>query len=145
MFPERDELDPAVYDAVKAHCAKGDELAGARHYEEAIAQYSEAWNLIPEPKTDWNASTWIIAALADAYFLGGYKQYAKEALDFGMDCPGAIGNPFMHLRYGQALLDLGEEDRAADQLIRAYMSEGEEIFEPEDPRYLEFLKTRAII
>lgn len=46
----------------------------------------------------------------------------------------------MHLRYGQVLLDAGEPDAAADELMRAYMSEGSEIFAADDPHYLEFLK-----
>jgi hypothetical protein len=49
----------------------------------------------------------------------------------------------LHLRYGQVLLDGEEPDAAADELMRAYMAEGLEIFASEDPRYLAFLKTRA--
>jgi hypothetical protein len=60
-----------------------------------------------------------------------------------MTCPGAIGNPFLHLRRGQILLDQGENDAAADELMRAYMAEGADIFADEDPRYLSFLRTRA--
>lgn len=62
-----------------------------------------------------------------------------------MTCPDALGNPFLHLRLGQAQLNLGNEDRAADELMRAYMGGGPEVFEIEDGRYLAFLKTRAII
>jgi hypothetical protein len=40
-------------------------------------------------------------------------------------------------------LDAGEPDAAADELIRAYMGAGQEIFASEDRRYLDFLKTRA--
>jgi tetratricopeptide (TPR) repeat protein len=137
------ELNPATQKAIKTYCAKGDELAAAKAFEEAIALYNEAWALLPNPKNEWNASTWILAAIADAAFLAGYATSAREALQYAMTCPGALGNPFLHLRYGQVLLDAGEPDAAADELMRAYMSEGSEIFAAEDPRYLEFLKTRA--
>jgi hypothetical protein len=100
---------------------------------------------VPEPKDEWGASTWILGAIGDAAFLGGYKTLAREALEDAMHCPDAIGNPFLHLRLGQVLLDEDEPDRAADELIRAYMGAGPEIFVGEDPRYLAFLKTRAII
>jgi hypothetical protein len=62
-----------------------------------------------------------------------------------MTCPGAIGNPFLHLRYGEVLYDAGELDAAADELMRAYRGAGLDIFLREDSRYLEFLKTRAKI
>lgn len=145
MATARGELEPATYERVKDYCARGDELAEAKAYEDAIAEYNKAWELIPDPKNDWNASTWILAAIADAAFLAGYKTSAREALAYAMTCPDAIGNPFLHLRYGQVLLDAGEADAAADELMRAYMAEGAEIFASEDPRYLAFLKTRAII
>lgn len=49
----------------------------------------------------------------------------------------------MHLRPGQVLLDDGQDDRAADELMRVYMGAGPEIFAAEDARYLTFRKTRA--
>jgi hypothetical protein len=60
-----------------------------------------------------------------------------------MTCPAAIGNPFLHLRLGQVLLDANEHDAAADELMRAYIGGGEELFANEDVRYLAFLRTRA--
>ena len=143
MTNDRKELDPAIHEAIKAHCARGDKLAAARSFEAAIAEYNKAWRLVPEPANDWNASTWILAAIADAAFMGGDLTSAREALQYAMTCPEAIGNPFLHLRYGQVLLDTGEPDAAADELIRAYMGAGQDIFAAEDRRYLDFLKTRA--
>jgi tetratricopeptide (TPR) repeat protein len=143
MMADPRELDAAVYEAIKAHCAKGDGFAATRAFEAAIAEYNKAWRLVPEPCNEWTASTWILAAIADAAFLGGYLTSAREALQYAMTCPGAIGNPFLHLRYGQVLLDAGESDAAADELIRAYMGAGQDIFTSENPRYLAFLKTRA--
>jgi len=49
----------------------------------------------------------------------------------------------LHLRPGQVLLDDGQDDRAADELMRVYMGAGPEIFAAEDARYLTFRKTRA--
>jgi hypothetical protein len=54
----------------------------------------------------------------------------------------ATGNPFLHLRLGQCRFELGDLDRAADELARAYMGDGEDVFEDEAPKYLAFLKTR---
>ena len=137
------ELDEKMHEAIKAWCATGDQLASEQKYEEAIAEYNKAWGLIPEPKNDWEASTWILAAIADACFLSGYMTSARKALQYAMTCPGAIGNPFLHMRYGQVLYELGKLDDAADELMRAYMGAGDDIFVSEDSKYLTFLKTRA--
>jgi tetratricopeptide (TPR) repeat protein len=139
------DLSTEVHDKIMALCAAGDELAEAEAYEAAIEQYNEAFDLLPNPKNDWDASTWILAAIADACFLSGYYTSAREALEYAMTCPEAIGNPFLHLRFGQVLFLAKDYDGAADELMRAYMAEGEEIFETEDPKYFAFLKTRAII
>lgn len=139
------ELPSTVYDAIKHFCADGDALASAGRHEEAIGEYNRAWEIVHEPKSQWNASTWILAAIGDAAFLANYKTSAKDALEYAMICPDALGNPFLHLRLGQVLLDLGEHDRAADELMRAYMGAGADLFSAEDERYLAFLRTRATL
>jgi len=138
-----DELDASVHENIKLFCEAGDRLAELGSYQEAVAQYNRAWMLVPEPQNEWEASTWILAAIADACFLSGFNTSAREALQYAMTCPGGIGNPFLHLRYGQVLLDCAEEVRAADELMRAYMGGGEEIFSNEDSKYLKFLKKHA--
>ena len=139
------ELDEPVYREVTRLCKAGDELAERGSYEEAVAEYNKAWKLIPAPKNNWEASTWILAAIADACFLIGKYKSAWQALEYAMTCPGGLGNPFLHLRFGQVLFESGKIDLAADELMRAYMGYGEEIFDGQDPKYFAFLKTRAII
>jgi len=53
-----------------------------------------------------------------------------------MHCPDAIGNPFLHLRLGQCQFELKALDRAADELMRAYMGGGPDLFKLEDPKYI---------
>ncbi|WP_353631294.1 tetratricopeptide repeat protein [Pseudomonas canadensis] len=137
------ELDVVLHEKIKEYCLSGDMLAEQGNHEEAIVQYNRAWRSVPEPKNSWEASTWILAAIADACFLSGYKGSARDALQYAMTCPGGIGNPFLHLRLGQVYLDEGQEDSAADELMRAYMGAGPEIFANESLHYLNFLKTRA--
>ncbi|QXH91981.1 tetratricopeptide repeat protein [Pseudomonas shahriarae] len=137
------ELDVVLDEKLKEYCRFGDMLAEQGSYEKAMAQYNSAWRSVPEPKNNWEASTWILAAIADACFLSGYKGSGRDALQYAMTCPNGIGNPFLHLRLGQVYLDEGQENSAADELMRAYMGAGPEIFANESSHYLNFLKTRA--
>jgi len=137
-----DQLPTSITEQVQALSAEGDALAAEAKYAAAIARYGEAWGLLPEPKNDWNASTWLLAAIGDACFLSGHFVSAHEAFAFSMSCPGGIGNPFLHMRLGQCELERGNEDMAAEELCRAYALEGREIFAAENAKYFEFLKTK---
>jgi tetratricopeptide (TPR) repeat protein len=135
------ELDDEVHERIQALCAEGDALAQQAKYPAALTKYRAAWDLLPEPRTDWDAATWILAAIGDANFLGGDFAAGRDNLSMAMHCPDAIGNPFVHLRLGQCQYELGNLDGAADELARAYMGAGAEIFEGAD-KYFAFLKTR---
>ncbi len=136
------ELDDSTYRQITAHCAAGDVLLDDDNLEGAIDCYEDALALVPEPKTDWEAATWIYTAIGDCRFhLGAYDE-ARDALQQAMAAPDGLGNPFVHLRLGQAQFELGELDRSADELARAYMGGGSEIFDDEDPKYWDFIRTK---
>lgn len=136
------ELPESLHKKIQRLSAEGDALAESSAYEAAISKYNEAWELVPEPKSDWEASTWLLAAIGDACFLSGYFKSGIEALEYSLHCPGGLGNPFIHLRLGQCLLEKDDTKSSADHLCRAYMHEGKEIFSAENPKYFEFLKTQ---
>jgi tetratricopeptide (TPR) repeat protein len=135
-------LSDEVHDQIQQLCQAGDALAEAGQFPAALEKYWAAWDLLPEPQTDWNAATWILAAIGDANFLGGDYAAGRDNLATAMHCPDAIGNPFLHLRLGQCQFELGNLDRAADELARAYMGAGHKIFAQDDEKYFAFLKTR---
>jgi tetratricopeptide (TPR) repeat protein len=136
------ELPKPIHEKIKSLCKTGDFFAEHDEFSAALEQYWAAWDLLPQPQTNWEAATWILAAIGDANFLGRDFQAGRDNLSLAMHCPDAIGNPFLHLRLGQCQFELGDLDRAADELTRAYMGQGDEIFDGEDPKYFEFLKTR---
>lgn len=74
--------------------------------------------------------------------LGVYDR-AFKCFHNAVQCPDGLGNPYIHLRLGQTAFELGDHSRAADELIRAYMGGGPDIFEEDDAKYLAFLGARA--
>lgn len=83
------------------------------------------------------------AAIGDANFR--QRDYAAGCDNPGhaMHFPDTIGNPFLHLRLGQCRFEPDNLDRAADELMRACMGGGPELFEDEHGKDLRFLATRT--
>jgi predicted negative regulator of RcsB-dependent stress response len=75
------ELAETILREIQHYCSKGDILLEGNDATAAIAAYNKAWELVPDPKNEWEASTWILAAIADASFKGGYLTSARKALD----------------------------------------------------------------
>jgi tetratricopeptide (TPR) repeat protein len=137
-------LPDLVHAEIVALSKEGDALAEDRRFDEALAKYNAAFRLLPEPKEEWSAATWLLSAVGDAHYLAGQIPEAMDALSRAMRCPDAIGNPFLHLRLGQCRLILGDNPRAADELARAYAMGGIEVFEGEDPQFQAFLDSKIV-
>jgi tetratricopeptide (TPR) repeat protein len=134
-------LSDELHGRVVALAEKGDDLVGEGKCAQGIDKYSEAWQLLPEPKEDWEAATWLLSAIGDAYYSAREFQDSVSAFSGALLCPGGLGNAFIHLRLGQAYWELGDSRRAQDNLARAYMAGGRDVFQAEDPKYLTFLST----
>lgn len=140
MIDRDDELPDDIHQRVKKLCASGDEAASRREFKNAVTSYQRALELLPEPKSKWEAAAWIFAAIGDAYFLAGNMRPALDAINMAIGSATGFGNAFLHLRRGQALFELGRRDEAANELTRAYAIAGEQIFENEHPKYETFLE-----
>lgn len=135
-----DELDEATHARIAALTDQGNALAETGDLDGALRVYREALGLVPQPVFRWEASTWLFTALGDVLFQQGKYSEARDALRDAMHGPGALGNPFIHLRLGQAHFELKEHERAKDELARAYMGGGDEIFEGENLKYKNYIK-----
>jgi tetratricopeptide (TPR) repeat protein len=123
-------------------CQKGDQFAQIDQFDDALDQYEAAWQLLPEPKNQWPAATWILMAAGDVYFEKRDFVAAAETLRDGLEMPEGENNPFLLLRLGQSLFELGNLDAAAEALEAAYREQGTGLFVDEDPKYLSFLRTQ---
>lgn len=138
------ELPTDIHNRIIALTDQGNGLADDGAYQEALAEFEKAWDLLPSPKHAWEAATWILVALGDMHFMmqdfvEAYKPLSKAIVK---GYPGVLDNPFVRLRRGQCLLELGREEEAAQELASAYMLGGYEVFTNEQPKYFAFLKSR---
>jgi tetratricopeptide (TPR) repeat protein len=123
-------------------CQKGDQFAQIDQPDDALDQYEAAWELLPNPKNQWPAATWILMAAGDVYFERRDFVAASDTLREALHYPDGEGNPFIWLRLGQSRFEMGDLNGAADALETAFRINGDELFADEDPKYFNFLKTQ---
>lgn len=134
------ELNNNLHSQITLLCEAGDALVENQSYDEALGKYAQALSLLPEPNIEWEAALWIYAALGDTYYFKGDFTQALTALSNAMRCPGAIGNAFLHLRLGECFFENGDQAKAEEELTRAYMGGGKDIFLNEDPKYFRMIE-----
>lgn len=136
-------LEWKIADQIEELTSQGDAFAANHRFVEAMAAYEAAWNLLPEPRVQWEESTPILGALGDfAYFLADYPA-VRDYVSYALLCPNGEGNGFLHFRLGAAHYRFGDLQRAADQLRKAYDAEGFDLFDGEDPALWDFLKSHV--
>jgi tetratricopeptide (TPR) repeat protein len=135
-----DELTDEQQDLMDDYCEKGNAEMDKENYSAAADWFKKAYEVLPDPKEDWEATGYITASLGDALFSEGKFEAAKEQLliayEFYAD---EKNNPFVMLRLGEAYFELGDEKTALKFLLKAYEMEGPQLFE-DDKKYLKFLK-----
>ncbi len=144
-----DELTPEISAKLDEFAEKGNQLEREERYEDAVRVWQEGLALIPNPQQLYSETVWFLAAIGDIYFQKGMYLQAHECFDKARgNLSGAgYGNPFVMLRLGECCLETGDEKNALEYLLRAYMMEGEDIFEPDEEgeddgtRYFEFLRS----
>jgi hypothetical protein len=128
-------LPAKTFAEVKAKAEDGERRMAAGDFRAAFDLFVGALDLLPDPREQWNAAGWLLVALGENAIRASSFQAAEGPLTDAMWCPGTIGNPWVHLRCGQMRFELGEMDKAGDELSRAYVGGGREVFEGQDPKY----------
>lgn len=145
---EFEEITPALKAKLDEFAEKGNQFEEEEQYEKAIQAWEEGLGLIPEPQQYYSETIWFLAAIGDVYFEKGMYTQAHKCFDKarGNLSGDGYGNPFIMLRLGECCLETGDEKNAIEYLLRAYMMEGKEIFEPDEDgeddgqKYFDFLR-----
>ncbi|MCG8671354.1 MAG: tetratricopeptide repeat protein [Pseudomonadales bacterium] len=133
------DLPSSIAKEIDALAKQGNEAMDREDYESAFNLFNSAWSIIPDPYDSFSESTWILVAIADVFFFTKKWEKMTTPLEAAISCPNGLGNPFIHLRLGQAYLELRQLEKAKDELGRALMGGGKEVFESDDSKYFEFI------
>jgi tetratricopeptide (TPR) repeat protein len=129
-------LDAELVKKIKTLCAGGYRLYDKGDYKAALRQFYTALMSIPKPHTQHAEAGWVLTAIGDSYFRTKQWDQGREALASALQCPGVQGNPFVHLRLGQCLLEMQRKAVACEHLELAYLNGGRKFFRSEAPKYL---------
>ena len=138
-MPEAAVLDSKLVTKIRELCYQGYTQYDQQDYRRALRTFYQAWLLVPKPQTHWREAGWVLTAIGDAYFSVQQYDQATEALRSALLCPTAKQSPFIHLRLGQCLYELGDDDRAHEMLHKALQLGGNKVFNKEAPKYRRLL------
>lgn len=136
-------MDDELHEKVLELSEEGNRYVDVNNFDAALERFERALNLVPSPKNNWEASLWLYASIGDMYYLKDDYRNSADNFYNALNCPDGQTNSFVHLRLGEDLYELGDNEAALEHLLRAYMLEGKEIFADEDKKYLEFLSEKV--
>ena len=141
------ELPDHIYEQIEPLSAQGNDMMDDGRPAEALQAWRSAYELLPEPRDQWQAALWLHASMADAYYQLGNFSAASTAMREAINAPGGDDNPYVHYMQGKSLLRL-QDEKAVDSLLKAYMLDGYDIFdrdEDEGEEALQVLQDRGLL
>ncbi|WP_443944868.1 tetratricopeptide repeat protein [Pedobacter sp. AW1-32] len=134
------ELSDDIYDKITSLSEQGDEYASREQFTSALKLYEEALALVPEPKTDWEAATWLYVAIGDAWYNKQHFESAMNAYQKALMSPDGTTNPYIWFCIGQVYFEEQNLEKAKTHFMSAYLLDGDEIFQDENPQYFALIK-----
>ena len=133
-------LDPGLFAEVRGLCEFGAQRMRDQGPDDAQVRFKDALGLLPEPLGRWNVAGWTLLALGHVWVAQSRWELSRQVLTDAMWSPGVFGNPWAHRLKGQVHLALGERERAADDLLRAYRAAGHAVLEGTAPGCLALIE-----
>ena len=124
--------------------ARGDQFMDRGLYQSAAQVWTQALDLLPAPRSDWEAALWLDVSIGEAWWRAGKLGPAHDHLRDAMN-EGGARHPYALMRLGMVLADLGDAPGAIEHLLRAMALGGSELFEGEDPKYLALLRDEGLL
>lgn len=133
------EIPDELYARIENLSEQGNDSIDAGEPGAALLAWRQAYELLPEPRAQWEAALWLRASMAEAHYLLGDFAAARDTMREALETPGGGENPYVHYMLGKAMLKLGDE-KAVDALMAAYRLEGSDIFDNDEEEGVEVLQ-----
>jgi hypothetical protein len=135
------DLESELKAQVVELCNKAVEAQEEERFHASNRDLQKVYDLLPEPKNEWKAYSWLISIMADNHFEQEEYIASFEKLEevFTLDAE-STENAYLCLRRGQCALELEHDELAKQFLTRAFELEGKELFEDEHSKYLKLAK-----
>lgn len=134
FIEKHDKLEKLIISTVE----KGNELHDSKSYESALDEYIKAWELLPEPKLEWEIASWIAACINSAYFDMGIFQKAKTWAEIALQtrCSDIDTAPLIDL--GMVCYELEQYDESYKYFDNAYNYGKARAFKERPEKYFDF-------
>ncbi|AOR62952.1 hypothetical protein [Pectobacterium wasabiae] len=128
------ELEALIVSVVE----KGNHLHDEKSYERALEEYNEAWRLLPEPKLEWEISSWVSACIYSVNFDIGNFYEAKKWAEIALQTRGSDIDTAPLIDLGMICYELKEYDMAYKYFHDAYGYGKKRAFQERPKKYLDF-------
>ena len=130
--------DDEVFDRIEILAEQGEAYIKRGKYRSALQKFWKAYELLPEPKTQYPSGTWLLTAIGDLNFIVGNFLAGKKNLTKAKTFPAGKNNGFINFRLAQCLFELGNKAEAITEFEKAVKLEDMSLFEDENPKYRTF-------
>lgn len=76
-------------------------MCDASKFDEAIQRWSAALELLPEPRVDWEAYTWLCASIGDAQYQLEEFEAARQSFFDALNGPADRRTPLFTIDWGK--------------------------------------------
>ncbi len=121
-------LDQAIVDQIYALMREGFEHAKQGRHQKGVPLFRRAWDLLPEPKYEWDISKITLFRLAKFFRDAHLFSEAHEWVDQVAKCPIQLGEGTAELTKGTIYFAAGDLDSAFAWLDKAYKASGRRVF-----------------
>ena len=135
------DLAPEIKQKVVELCEKAVSQSEIERFEASNRSLEKVLLLIPEPKPEWKAYTWLQASRPDNFYELEHYAEALVLFEEALELDEVYqSNGYVHMRIGQCLHHLKRQQEALGYLKEAYQLGGEELFEDEYAIYKKLAK-----
>ncbi len=131
---ENEKLEEEIVATVE----KGNEFHDVKSYECALGEYKKAWELLPDPKLDWEVAGWISACIYSAYFDMAAFTNAKKWAEIALQTRGSEIDTAPIMDLGMVCFELEEYDESFKYFEDAYSYGKARAFKERPKKYLDF-------